>query len=406
MISDDLGGRLRDLDADHDRAAEDRAWAIVRTAHRPLARPRARHRWRLIVPAVAMVVVLGAGTFAVASPPRGSVGRWLRAAIGLSAPAHHRPLLAGLPGGGELLVNSPSGPWIVDSNGRRRYLGRYAAAAWSPHSLYVVAWAGTQLDALNPRGQRQWALSVPSGVSVARWSPDGYRIAYISGHGLWVVAGDGSGNHQLRDSTRRLSPAWQPNTGVAHRVAFVDRAGDIVLADADTGETLWRVTAPAGIRHLLWSENGTRLLATSAGRIELYSARGHRLAAETLTASQTITQATFGPRGFRVALILHQRDSDQDSVALVVATSRGIPGPPQILFSARAHLGWLNWSPDDQWLLAANASADQWIFIHARPPVRLEVVGRISDHFATHPGRGHPGFPVLAGWQAPARPPG
>ena len=403
MIESSLRARLRAVDPDSDPGVEDRAWEIVRGAHRPPpgARLRRRRRWRITVPAVASMLALAAGTLAVASPPREALGRWLREAIGLSATPHLRPMLAGLPGGGQLLVNSPTGPWIVSADGHRRYLGAYTAAAWSPHSLYVVAWRRTQLDALNPLGQQQWTLASAAAISVARWSPDGYRIAYIAGRGLWIVAGDGSETHQLYADVAPAAPAWQPHTGTTHRIAFVDQSGDIRLLDADSEVQLWRAKARPAVRQLLWSPDGTRLLAVFAGRVELYNSEGRLLADAALPAGQTISQAAFAPIGDQVALAVRQTSPAGESVAVQTATPRGLHQPPHILFSADAYINAIDWSPDDLWLVASSPSADQWIFIRTRPPVRFQAVSRITAQFASSH-RAANGFPTLSGWQPPA----
>jgi len=73
---------------------------------------------------------------------------------------------------------------------------------------------------------------------------------------------------------------------------------------------------------------------------------------------------------------------------------------PQILFSARAQIDGINFSPDDLWLLASSPSAGQWIFIRTQPPVRLQAVSRIAAKFSL-PDGATPGFPSLGGWQSP-----
>ncbi len=407
MTETELRDRLRAIDPDRDSAAQERAWEVLRNAYRPTPKPtpaphRHRHRlrWRMTVPALACLLALAAVAVAVSNPPHVALARWLRQAIGITSAPHARPMLAGLPGGGQLLVNSPAGPWIVNAGGHRRYLGHYTAAAWSPHSLYVVAWRGRELDALSPRGQRQWVLASPGAISVARWSPDGYRVAYTAGPALWMLAGDRTGNHRLAAADPAVAPAWQPRNGLAHRIALLDPSGHIRLLDADSGAQLWRTRAPSAPRQLLWSADGTRLVAVSRTRVELYSARGRLLAATALAAGQTITQAALAPLGNRLALAIHQPGISANSIAILTASRRGLMMTPQILFSARAQIDGINFSPDDLWLLASSPSADQWIFIRTRPPVRLQAVGRIAAQFAARGGAA-PGFPSLGGWQSP-----
>ncbi len=210
MTEAELAERLAAIPIQSSPEVQARAWRVVRSAYQPRTASRGRPRWRVTVPVVACLIAVAAIVLATASAPREALARWFRQAIGVSAPLHPRPVLAGLPGGGQLLVNSPSGPWIVHADGSRRYLGRYTAAAWSPHSLYVAAWRGSELVALDPHGRRQWTLSSPARVTLARWSPDGYRVAYLAGGSLRIVAGDGSQDHPLDGGVAPVTPAWQP----------------------------------------------------------------------------------------------------------------------------------------------------------------------------------------------------
>jgi hypothetical protein len=398
MTEAELRARLRATRIDADPEAEQRAWRVVRSAYNRGAATRRRRHWRITMPAVASLVAVVAIVLASASAPREALGRWIRQAIGISAQPRPRPMLAGLPSGGQLLVNSPAGPWIVHADGSRRYLGRYAAAAWSPHSLYVVAWRGAKLAALDPQAHPHWTLTAAAAVTVARWSPDGYRIAYVAGRALNIVAGDGSDNHLLDPTFGSITPAWEPETGQAHRIAFVDRLGDIELRDADTGALLWRVRPPARSQQLLWSPDGTRLLTAATHRLSVYDARGRLLADGTLRSADSVGSVAFAT-GNRLAIILHRPNQPADSVALLDATRQGLKRAPQTLFTAPERMTGIDWSPNHRWLLTSSPSADQWIFIRIIAPTRLAAVGRIAGQFRRNGNRAG-GFPNLGGWQS------
>lgn len=388
---------------------QDRAWAAVLDAYRSTAArrpprpsrrvPRRRLRWRFAVPVLACLLAVTAGAMAAVRTPRGSLASWLGHAIGLSAAPQERPLLAGLPGGGRLLVDSPGGPWLVSAGGHRHYLGRYSAAAWSPHGLYVVAWRGDRLAALDPSGTTEWTLAGAGQVLAARWSPDGYRIAYVAGPSLWIVAGDGSARHLVRARVAPVVPAWEPGAGTAHRLALVDGDDQIELLDADSGARLWRTTAAPGAGQLLWSPDGSRLLVVGAHRLSLFNRRGRLLVTRALPAGEVVRQAAPARSGDRLALIVSDGVQATNSVALLDDTPSGLRGPAQIVFSVREPLAGISWSPGDGWLLTANPDADQWIFIGAGTPTRLEAVSRIAGQFRT---AGAAGFPTLGGWQAGA----
>jgi WD40 repeat protein len=407
MIESELRDRLRALEAESDPVIEQRAWETVRSAYSSRSRQsrprpsRRRGRGTLAV-SVASALVLAALTFTLANPPREAMGRWLRDAIAVLATPHPRPLLAGLPGGGELLINSAAGPWIVRPDGHRRYLGAYTAATWSPHSLYVVAWRGSQLDALSPRGQREWMLTATGTIAAARWSTDGYRIAYLAGRALWVVAGDGTGNHELRASVGAVSPAWQPHTGSVHRIVVTDRAGRIRLLDADSGAQLWSIRPATAIRTLSWFPDGNHLLAVSARGVALYDSQGHLLAGRALSPGQTLEATALAPAGNTLALVVH--GADGSSVEVLRATGDGLEQPAAVLFSTHADLDGISWSPDARWLLVSSPSADQWTFLRSQPPSHLQSIGHIRRQFALRGGRSGR-VPALGGWQStPQRP--
>src|SRR5918994_1298805 len=101
-----------------------------------------------------------------------------------------------------------SGAWVVSANGSRRRLGDYDEATWSPQGLFVGASKRHQLAAVTPKGEGRWTLSRPR-VHYPRWSPSGFRIAYLSGSNLRLVAGDGTGDRR-NDPAQGVAPAWRP----------------------------------------------------------------------------------------------------------------------------------------------------------------------------------------------------
>jgi dipeptidyl aminopeptidase/acylaminoacyl peptidase len=261
----------------------------------------------------------------------------------------------------------------------------------------VIAWRRTQLVALNPEGHRQWTLATHAQVTVARWSPDGYRIAYTAARSLRVVAGDGSGDHQLDGHVAPVPPAWQPHTGSEHRIAYLTQAGTIDVRDADTHALLWRSKPRARPQQLLWSPDGRRLLSVESHRLTLYNRYGHSISTTTIPPGDTAGPAAFDTDQ-RVALILRTGFRTAGSVALLDLSQERFHGPPKTLFTAPDQLTAVDWSPDHQWLITSSPLADQWFFIRVTPPARLSAVSEIARQF--RPGRGQAlGPPRLAGWQ-------
>src|SRR6185437_12902716 len=159
-----------------DEHAEERAWAVVRTAYARREHAPARvRRWPLAAAGVAAAVAAAAF-----SPPGRAVVDAVRRSIGVE---HAAPALFRLPAPGRLLVSGPGGTWVVSADGSKRRLGDYAEASWSPHGLFVVAASQDELAAIEPgSGRVHWTLA-RAHVSLPRWggSKADTRIAYLSG---------------------------------------------------------------------------------------------------------------------------------------------------------------------------------------------------------------------------------
>jgi hypothetical protein len=249
---------LRSFRAPEESAAQERTWTVVRDAYRtrePVRRRRSRGRL-LLVPAVAIVLAV-----ATLSPAGATVGRWIRHALGVP---HAAPALFRLPAPGSLLVSGSGGTWTVAADGSSRRLGPWRQASWSPHGLFVAVTRSNQLAAVDPHGTLHWTLARPA-VRDPRWYvPTGYRVAYLSAHSLRVVAGDGTGDHVLATGVASVAPSWQP--GSRYRLAYVTRAGMLVIRGADSKHVTWTTSLSGRPRELAWSSDGRRLLAVTTQR--------------------------------------------------------------------------------------------------------------------------------------------
>jgi hypothetical protein len=330
-------------------------------------RPRRRARPALLL-AAALVVVAGAAT----SPGRAVIGS-LREAVGVKRAA---PELFRLPTAGRLLVNSGSGPWIVQADGSKRHLGGWRDAAWSPHGLYVVASRANELAALDPQGHVRWTLSRPA-VRFPSWggSTADTRIAYLTTSRLHVVAGDGTqdGDAGGMPAAARVAPAWQPGKGLL--LAYVTTRGRVRSFDA-AGSSSWQssVLFPHP-RSLEWSTDGRLLLVATRDKVAVLR-DGRPLAVR----SERVRAATFRPGTHDVTLI---RQRNGTSEALVA---------DRVVFRGTGSFGDLAWSPDGRWLLVTWPTADQWVFVRVTGPRRIVAVSNVTRQF------GGGAFPTIAGW--------
>lgn len=395
-MSKELKRELQQLAPPDELEAQRRSWAIVRGAFEK-REPVSWHRrhTRLLFAAAAAVVVLAA---AFSPPGRALVGN-VRDAFEDEKIAKPKRVLTSLPARGQLLVNSPRGPWIVRPDGSRRLLGRYWEGSWSPGARFVVVRRGRQISAVDPKGQIRWTIGRPAQITGARWSPDGFRVAYLTGRELRVVAGDGTGDKVLRDRVGLTPPAWRPNAN--HELVFGTVDGQIALAQTDTGVTRWRAPVFEPPTQLVWSSDGQRLLALGERYLRIFDADGDEL---------SVIGLPLGPSGVafvrgthRFVLIRYQPATGRSELVLMEAEEER--GEERSLFSAAGDFGTLAMSPDGRWLLLGWVDADQWLFLRL-DRLRVRAVSDIAEQFGGAIGERllaeH--FPTSVSWCCPVSP--
>jgi hypothetical protein len=377
--------RLGDLPVPQD--VEERSLRVVRDAFAArVPNPRRRRAARSLPAALVAVVVAVAVSTAAVRASGGSVLNTVRDALGVRNAA---PLLTRLPVPGRLLVNSSNGPWIVSADGAKRQLGAgFTQASWSPHGLFEVAVLhGRELAAIDPKGRIRWTLA-RGAVNDARWSGDGYRIAYRSGSALRVVAGDGTGDHLLAPASAAAAPAWN---GVSHQLAYADLHGRIHLVNADTGATLWTSRPGPQPTEIAWEPGGRQIVAVGNRTVRILRARdGSRFKQIPLAAG--VHRLAISPTG--PAVVTTRSASGQTALLLIHPQHPWLA--PRTIFRGAGRFNGLAWSPDGAWLLASWAGADQWVFIniaiHSGAIKRVQAVSSIAGEF----GAGE--APSLAGW--------
>ena len=385
--------RLAGLPAPGEGEARGRAWRLVAAAHaarpeadRSAARLRGAHRRRSVAVAAATCALVVAAAF---TPPGEAVAEWVgRTVRAVVAPPPPRPAGLGvLPGGGRVLVlagsaargapGSTGAPHIAGDRGRRQLLGAAGEATWSGHGRFVAVTRGSELIAVDLAGRRRWSLAAPAAVHGPRWSPDGFRIAYLAGRALRVVAGDGTADRLVAPARARRAntlapvrlapaagapPAWRPGPG--HVLAYADARGRVAVVDADRGTVLFSVPAPAGVRRLAFSRAGDRLLVVGRRRARVLGGRsGHTVS--TLAAAPGVENLTaaYARRGRDFALV--RRRGGRSEVLLVHAAGGALR--PRRLFAAGT-LGPIAFSPRGDWLLVDWRETGSWMFLPVGGP--------------------------------------
>src|SRR6185312_7338628 len=119
---------------------------------------------------------------------------------------------------------------------------------------------------LDLRGREHWRITARTPIRGPRWSPSGYRVAYLSGAAgtggrlLRVVNGDGTGDRVVA-AARATPPAWHP----------------ITARHVDTRAVLWRARPREIPRALAWARDGHRLLAIAPGAVTAYAGGAGRV---------------------------------------------------------------------------------------------------------------------------------
>lgn len=391
-MSDEHLQRLLERAGDEGRArAELRSWPVVREA---LTQERAVRR-RPIRRPLAVLAAAGLGVLlavAAATSPA-AVADWVRDHIvGKPGVKHAAPALTHLPGGGHMLVSAPAGVWVVAPDGSRRLLRGYDGATWSPHGLYVGAWRGHELFAIEPGGRVHWSLARTGRIRAADWSPDGYRIAYLTGSELRVVAGDGTGDTRLRTSVAGVAPRWKPRA--PHLLAFAPRSRVVDVVATDAQALAWRRTLPARVTALAWSADGKLLAAASKRGVTLLDgAGGHVRRHIAAPHGFTVADVAFAHRARGLAMALNGAGGRAQAVAIDL---RRANSKPRSLFAGSGRFEAIRWSPDDRWVLIAWPAANQWLFLRSARVSGVSAVRDIARQF--DPGVRNARFPAVADW--------
>jgi Tol biopolymer transport system component len=285
-----------------------------------------------------------------------------------------------------VLLNTPAGAWVVHDDGSKRLLTGYADAAWSPHGLYVAAARGNDLVALEPNGRVHWKLAKAEPIGSPQWSYEGYRIAYLAGHALRIVNGDGTGDHLLSPNAvgaELPAYAWRPGT---HELAYKNARNEVLLADVDRSRILWR-RKTTGVERLDWSDDGRRLFIDGGPTPVVVDARGITFAR--IPEARGVDAAAFVPHS--EALTVATTTRGRSAVLLFTGSAYQVR---RQLFSGIGVFAGLAWAPNGRWLLVDWASADQWVLVRIAPTPRVRTISNIDATFGTRPE--HSG--ALAGW--------
>jgi hypothetical protein len=391
--------RLLDQPLPGEADAAARSWPVVEAAlaERRAAEtsaPAARGVRRPLVRVVLAAALLGAGLAAALSPAGAAVGDWVgdRFAGGGD---RAEPAFAPLPESGAVLAIARGGAYAISADGSTQGLGSFTEAGWSPHGEHVVGVDGRRLVAVTPTGAIKWTLVEPHPVRGPAWSTRlGYAVAYLEGHSLRVVAGDGdpTTNRLLRRDARPVRPAWRPRSDRV--LSYAASGGVIATVDVETGRTRWRTDLPttsagaeatATLRTLAWSRSGRRLVALTSHSVTVLNARGRVV--RTLPVRGVARELALDPSGRRAAVVAGR--GQKAGVFEVSLAGGAAPGADRRVF--QGDVDGIAWSRNGRRLLVGWRGADQWLLLG--PGRRIRALHGVTRELGAAGG-----FPRVVAW--------
>ena len=204
------------------------------------------------------------------------------------------------------------------------------------------------------------------------WSRDGKKIVYVAGRDartIWMTATSGGNPDQITFGGTESAPRWSPD---GSRIAFVSgTAGnrDIWMVPVAGGNLARLTTAPANYGDLQWSADGSRL-AFISDRKNFSERFGVRHIWTVFIIGAEVTQITSDPRWAEGAI-----DWSPDAASFVFTRlieggdlwdvpATAIPGEPVRLTYDNSRVDRPRWSPDGRRIAyesSRGGNPDIWI---------------------------------------------
>jgi hypothetical protein len=286
---------------------------------------------------------------------------------------------------GNVIAQDLTTAWLVPAHGTVVAFAGGQSVDYSRRFGLLAFARGGRLDAVDTSGRLRWSRSISELAGAPRWSSSRpARLAFLAGHSLGLV--DGDGRHLLRlGRARDVAPAWRPNLD---QVAFVRPGGEIVVASG-AGRVLARWRPGRMPVALSWTGNEQHLVVSLRYSVVVLDPR---LRPEWSMRSPSILSAVAAPVGTRFALLTASTTAAGAPLTTLELHDAATPGLHARLARTWTLGGRIVWSPDARSLIVARPVLRDWLLITVRTAGARRIV----------PPRDLPwndGFPLPIAWK-------
>jgi Tol biopolymer transport system component len=249
----------------------------------------------------------------------------------------------------------------------------FARRARGGNAIYAIGATGGNPRRLTPVRPLGWTCGCRSGDFDDHpvWSPDGRRIAFTRGSGVYVMNDEGGDAHRIASDPQAedYDFSWSPNGELAFVRSRPGESGFVeqILVASRNGDHFRSVTPASqrGYGSPVWSPDGHRLayLATIirqeiGGATGLFVTSKEGIEARLMASAASIASPTWSPDGSRIAFTAQRTRYDAADLWIVQIRTGRVSRLTRTLAYGTNVFG-PRWSPDGNTILFTEAKRGQ-----------------------------------------------